>query len=404
MNKMKVLPKALLMGLLLAGYGMMTACSDDNDNPSGTTDVQGGGSAVELDAAANIDYTAANAASWRNYMLNVAKLLQKDANTLAESWQTSYDGGAPYAETFKRHNGGDYTSASDCVFTIIDKCVEITDEVGNTKIGDPYTKWMAGRHTEALYAVESWYSFRSREDYSNNIKSIRNSYYGSTDNQTISPASLYALMNRVDADLNQKVVQGINEAERTILDIPQPFRNNIGHATVPVAQTACIALGELLDKQVRPALQTAIQQGKITEAQLDEVVATYTDQVIVPTYARLRANAVLLTAAIQTFYNNPTNEAFETACEAWKTAREPWEKSEAFLFGPVDALGLDPNMDSWPLDQVAIVSILNSGNFDNLDWTDGDDEDRIAATQEVRGFHTLEFLLFKNGEPRKVNN
>ena len=50
------------------------------------------------------------------------------------------------------------------------------------------------------------------------------------------------------------------------------------------------------------------------------------------------------------------------------------------------------------------MSILNSGNFDNLDWTDGDDEDRIAATQEVRGFHTLEFLLFKNGEPRKVNN
>ena len=61
-------------------------------------------------------------------------------------------------------------------------------------------------------------------------------------------------------------------------------------------------------------------------------------------------------------------------------------------------------MDSWPLDQVAIVNILNSGNFDNLDWTDGDDEDKIAATQEVRGFHTLEFLLFKNGEPRKVNN
>ena len=38
----------------------------------------------------------------------------------------------------------------------------------------------------------------------------------------------------------------------------------------------------------------------------------------------------------------------------------PWEQSEAFLFGPVDILGLDPNMDSWPLDQVAIVNILNS--------------------------------------------
>ena len=83
-------------------------------------------------------------------------------------------------------------------------------------------------------------------------------------------------------------------------------------------------------------------------------------------------------------------------------AREPWEKSEAFLFGPVDALGLDPNMDSWPLDQVAIVNILNSGNFDDLNWTDGESDDEIEAAQNVRGFHTLEFLLFKNGEPRTV--
>ena len=49
----------------------------------------------------------------------------------------------------------------------------------------------------------------------------------------------------------------------------------------------------------------------------------------------------------------PLTVAFETACNAWITAREPWEESEAFLFGPVDELGLDPNMDSWPLDQNA---------------------------------------------------
>ncbi|MDE6332566.1 MAG: peptidase M75, partial [Muribaculaceae bacterium] len=89
-------------------------------------------------------------------------------------------------------------------------------------------------------------------------------------------------------------------------------------------------------------------------------------------------------------------------CNAWLEAREPWEKSEAFLFGPVDALGLDPNMDSWPLDQDNIVQILNSGNYDNLDWSDSDDDDTIEAVQSVRGFHTLEFLLFKDGQPRKV--
>ena len=107
-------------------------------------------------------------------------------------------------------------------------------------------------------------------------------------------------------------------------------------------------------------------------------------------------NAVIVLA------DNPSNSAFETACDAWITAREPWEKSEAFLFGPVDEMGLDPNMDSWPLDQNAIVQILNSQSWSDLEWSEGDDEAAVESAQNVRGFHTLEFLLYKNGEPRKV--
>jgi hypothetical protein len=74
------------------------------------------------------------------------------------------------------------------------------------------------------------------------------------------------------------------------------------------------------------------------------------------------------------------------------------------LFGPVASLGLDPNMDSWPLDQNAIVQLLNSGDWDQLNWSGDYDEDNegIAAAQNVRGFHTLEFLLFKDGQARKV--
>lgn len=108
--------------------------------------------------------------------------------------------------------------------------------------------------------------------------------------------------------------------------------------------------------------------------------------------------------AVNTFKNNPSDLNFEKACEAWLTAREPWEKSEAFLFGPVDSEGLDPNMDSWPLDQDAIFQILKSGNFNEMEWGDGDDDDTVSAAQNVRGYHTLEYLLFKDGEPRKVNN
>ena len=72
--------------------------------------------------------------------------------------------------------------------------------------------------------------------------------------------------------------------------------------------------------------------------------------------------------------------------------------------------GLDPNMDSWPLDLDGIVNTLQGGDFSGLTWSgefivdeNGDPIESIAAVQSVRGFHTLEFLLFYNGEPRSVN-
>ncbi len=399
MKKQYFFSALLLLGLTFGGTAL-TSCSDDDNTTSGQNPSQ------NPTDAADLDYTAENAQSWRNYALQVAKLLQADAQTLYASWNEKYvlDGveGPAYKETFKSHNNSSYATAWDCVKTIIDKCVEITDEVGNTKIGDPYNKYMAGQTTEALYAVESWYSFRSREDYSNNIKSIRNSYYNSTDNSTVSAHSLSKVVESIDPDLNARVIAAIDKAEADILDIPQPFRNNIGDPQVPVAQEACLDLGVILNVDLRNSLQTALNNGTLQDARFNEVVNGYVDNVVLPTYKSLSEGSVLLTQAVQDFYNNPSDDTFAEACEAWKVAREPWEKSEAFLFGPVDALGLDPNMDSWPLDQVAIVNILNSGNFDDLNWTDGESDDEIEAAQNVRGFHTLEYLLFKNGEPRTV--
>ena len=65
-------------------------------------------------------------------------------------------------------------SALVCVEQIIDGCCDIANEVGNAKIGDPYDLWNSGQQTKALYAVESWYSWHSIDDYSNNILSVRN--------------------------------------------------------------------------------------------------------------------------------------------------------------------------------------------------------------------------------------
>lgn len=397
----------LLVGLLTAGLTFpMFSCSDDDggeeDGGNG-----GGGSTVDSVAtdttstdsisSADIDYTSSNASSWGTYMLIVADLLQQDAADLDSAWRVSYSSnGVSFATTFKNHTGNGYTSAVSCIEQIIDGCADIANEVGTSKIGEPYNYYIAGRTTQALYAVESWYSWHSRDDYTNNIYSIRNSYYGTRDG-SIATNSLYNYVNSLNSTLNAQVVAAIEDAAEAIQAIPQPFRNNIASTQSVTAMTACATLESLLTNTLKPYLIA-----NDNDDAYDAIVAQYVDAVVLPTYADLKTKNAALYDAVAAFRSNPSNDGFEACAEAWLEARAPWEQSEAFLFGPVDELGLDPNMDSWPLDQDAIVNILNSGNYDNLEWNEGDSDETIESAQNVRGFHTLEFFIFKDGEARTV--
>lgn len=364
----------------------MAACSDDkkSDEPAG----------VE---SKDLEYTASNANAWHNYTIQVANLLKDDANSLYEAWATSYDGGDAYAATFKNHSNSTYASALNCIEEIIDGCSSIADEVGNAKIGDPYNLYVGGQHQEALYAVESWYSWHSREDYANNIRSIRNAYTCTYGNEQ-SYNSISNLVKSIDRKLDDKVLEAINNATMAIFAIPAPFRNNINSQLSREAMDACATLNEVLDRDLKAFFNSL--EGH--DAELDAIVKDYVDVVILPTYKDLRDKNAALYTAVRNLADTRSNAAFEAACEAWLEARAPWEMSEAFLFGPVDALGLDPNMDSWPLDQDAIVNHLSSGNVSDLIWGDGDDDGKVEAAQNIRGFHTLEFLLFKDGKARTV--
>lgn len=370
----------------------VVSCSD-NDDPDPSTEVSN----------FDIDYTAENAESWGNYMYNVANLLRTDATNLYNAWNTkfesdSYSGGESYATIFKNHNSV-YTSAVSCIDELVDGCITIADEVGNAKIGEPYNHYVSGNTTEALYAVESWYSWHSRDDYTNNIWSIRNAYYGSLDG-SIHANSLSALVAQTNADLDSQVKDAIANAASAIQAIPQPFRNNINSNEARNAMDVCGDLTSVLEN-LKSYVNSTYTSDSYDET-LDAIVDNYVDAVVLPTYQALMEKNNALFAAVTAFRSNPSNTNFDLACEAWLVAREPWEKSEAFLFGPVDVLGLDPNMDSWPLDQDNIVQILKSGNFDGLEWGTGDNDEAIEAAQNVRGFHTLEFLLFKDGNPRTI--
>ena len=375
-----------ICGLLLVASAGLVSCSE-NDTPL----------PVESDSK-NIDYSAANAAGWHNYSVRVGQLLANDSKNLYNAWESSYNGGEAFKNTFKNH-ASPYTSPIGCIEEILDGCAEIANEVGEAKIGDPYDLYKSNKLEEALYAVESWYSWHSRDDYSNNILSVRNSYFGSLTTE-IADASMSALVESRDPGLDARMKAAVDAAYNAILAIPQPFRNNIGSMEAVAAMNACTELDHLINNELKPFFHGL---GSSYDATLSDIVANYVDNVVLPTYKSLMERNDALLNAVKELAAAPSDRAFSNACDAWLSSREPWEKSEAFLFGPVDAMGLDPNMDSWPLDQDAIVNHLKSGNFDDLDWGEGDDDQKVEAAQNIRGFHTLEFLLFKDGKPRKVN-
>lgn len=124
------------------------------------------------------------------------------------------------------------------------------------------------------------------------------------------------------------------------------------------------------------------------------IINSYCDNVIIATYADLKIKTAELQSACEIFYNNPTQENLSAAANAWYTARIPWEQSEAFLFGPVSFLSIDPSMDSWPVDETQIETILNSSFEITPDFV------RNGLGYSLRGFHTLEYFLFSNGNVR----
>ena len=83
---------------------------------------------------------------------------------------------------------------------------------------------------------------------------------------------------------------------------------------------------------------------------------------------------------------------------AWRDARVPWEQSEAFLFGPVDTDEHDPFLDTWPLNVTDLEAIIASNA----------DIDTVELTDDVQGFHALEYLLFQdmngNTDPAAIVN
>ncbi len=385
-------------GLIAFGAATFTACKDDDEDLA----------TIAENEAINVEYNSTYAKQWGNYMRVVATLLKTDSDNLYKYWNEAYEGGDSYAKRFLSYTGAGFQSSKDCVEQIVDGCIDIAGEVGDSKIKGPVDKWLGGDHDGAVLEVESWFSWHSRVDFANNIASIKNAYYGSRDG-VVNANSISKVINGANADLDAKVKAAIKGAQDAILAIPQPFRNNLGSTEAQAAIEACGELSEVLESQLKNYIDE-----NLADYNWDAVLSQYVNGVILPTYKELSERNTALYNAVVEFEKNPSNDGFSKCADAWLAARTPWESSEAFLFGPVADKGLDPNMDSWPLDLSGIVKIFNTASWSELEWS-GDYEEipegqegtkhaqDIESAQGLRGFHTLEYLIYKDGKARMIH-
>lgn len=158
----------------------------------------------------------------------------------------------------------------------------------------------------------------------------------------------------------------------------------------------------------------AVKVGDLTEEDyLSKTVSGIVSNTINATYAEMAVNATNFYNQMKTLRDavdkgNATQTMVDNACASWKAARACYEKSEAFLLGAASDYDIDPHIDTWPLDLSALHSqLLNTTQLAR--YTTDDENANIDnihgdLNQNLLGFHSVEFIIFRDGTPRKVSS
>ena len=148
--------------------------------------------------------------------------------------------------------------------------------------------------------------------------------------------------------------------------------------------------------------QTIEEKDKETK---EAIVNQYLNQTVYPTYGKLATEAQNLVDALEALKESASQNDLNQAAERFLEAREWWEKSEAFLFGAASDFGIDPHIDSWPLDEDAFNNLMASPNM--IAQLANDEDGTVAGEQlgnALLGFHGIEYILFREGQPRNASD
>ena len=146
------------------------------------------------------------------------------------------------------------------------------------------------------------------------------------------------------------------------------------------------------------------------EQAMQAITDQYVNNVVFPIYKSLASQAStlfdqLVEAKGKFRAGTLTQGDIDKICTTFIAARSAWEQSESFLYGAATDFGIDPHIDTWPLDRTALAKALSSTEIiDDLDDLDdgGIDNARALVGEQQLGFHGIEFIIFRNGLNRSL--
>lgn len=146
------------------------------------------------------------------------------------------------------------------------------------------------------------------------------------------------------------------------------------------------------------------------EQAMQAITDQYVNNVIFPIYKSLASQTSTLFDQLVDAKNKfragtLTQGDIDKLCTTFIAARSAWEQSESFLYGAATDFGIDPHIDTWPLDRTALAKALSSAEIiEDLDDLDegGIDNARALVGEQQLGFHGIEFIIFRDGKNRSL--
>lgn len=140
------------------------------------------------------------------------------------------------------------------------------------------------------------------------------------------------------------------------------------------------------------------------DATFETIAKQYLENTVNITYKNLADYAEQLVVDLKKLQADKSDANVSTACETFLNARQWWERSEAFLFGPAADFGIDPHIDSWPLDKAGLVAEMsNAGHIASMAAEDGDVWAGSHLGAELLGFHGIEYIIFADGAAKAAS-